>query len=405
MDGSDGQVPTLLPAPEAEPQPPLKRTVTDAAVATASIEGWSVNHFGTRGILASAGTKRGDYVPTWRDRYFLLAEDGNFLVYYLSADEPIPRGVFSLVGATIESTLEQGGCGIEIDPVTYPGTIHIAMPTPATRDAWVEALREASKRTFVDSVANRALLPRLDTLSSRVHTVLFGKEGSTFAEHNYERVWCVLSDVAPCVWTFKNDLCKHQVGLVALEDCVVELCDEDGETGTGFGQTDEVSLGGLSALGEIGPGAICVKHHLRIRHIFDFSTSSERQEWLRRLHDAAKETTWRGEERAVFNAEARPKDRLTLITPQELEPCPATPHTEHDQAFRQKFDAAHAPPQRGWTAADMVASAAAAVQGGIETATELLQLDSELYGPAIPAERSIMREAMSKMTAGEIATM
>jgi hypothetical protein len=102
-------VPTVAPTAAV-----VAETPATAAVLTSSIDGFSLNHFGLHGRLASLGTKCGDYFGIWRARYFVLAEDSNFLVYYLSAAESTPRGVLSLVGASVGVTHEQEDRGIKL---------------------------------------------------------------------------------------------------------------------------------------------------------------------------------------------------------------------------------------------------------------------------------------------------
>ena len=146
----------------------------DAAATAAAVTGFVVNHFGMQGMLASPGTKRGDMIPAWRERYFVLAISGNFLVYYLSAAEATPRGVMSLVGGAVEATEEQDGCGIKLSPLAGI-SVQIALPTAVARDTWLAALQAASQRTFVDSRANRELLSWLNTPGMRVRTVLYAQ--------------------------------------------------------------------------------------------------------------------------------------------------------------------------------------------------------------------------------------
>ena len=191
--------------------------------------GWSVNHFGLRGRIAAAGHKRGDFVTTWRERYFVLHADGNFLVYFLSPTEPAARGVLPLAGATIEPTEARDGCGLTLAP-RGAGSVQLALPTAAERDAWVAALRAAAAEPFVDSPANRALLPQLPSLPARAQSVFFGAAGS-WASHalgeglpeswaddpeGLDRQWCILSAEAQFIWLFEDESLRKMQGLVAL---------------------------------------------------------------------------------------------------------------------------------------------------------------------------------------------
>jgi len=172
--------------PEPEPEPELEPVVAAATNSTHAVafDGadaapltFSVNHFGLRGRRAGPGVKRGDFVTTWRERYFVLHEDGNFLVYFLSASESEPRGALPLGGGTVEATDDRDGCGLRLK-LRGTGENLLAFDTTAERDAWLQVLQQASAEAYVDSIANRALLPLLPTLPARAQSVFFGAPGA-----------------------------------------------------------------------------------------------------------------------------------------------------------------------------------------------------------------------------------
>ena len=162
----EGLLPT--PAPGAAPVP----FDDDAMPLT-----FSVNHFGLKGQRAGPGLKRGDFVTTWRERYFVLHADGNFLVYFLASTESQPRGALPLGGGVIEPTDDRDGCGLSLK-LKGTGETRLAFATAAERDGWLKVLKAATLAKFVDSAANRALLPLLPTLPARAQSVFFGAGGS-----------------------------------------------------------------------------------------------------------------------------------------------------------------------------------------------------------------------------------
>jgi hypothetical protein len=102
--------------------------------------------------------------------------------------------------------------------------VHIALPTTADRDTWVTALQAAAATTFIDTVANRKLLPWLNTPNMRLRAVLYRQPG-VWAQHHCvpdaalgianlklspqtmlpARQWCVLSAVGRAIWLFKDE--------------------------------------------------------------------------------------------------------------------------------------------------------------------------------------------------------
>jgi hypothetical protein len=194
------------PEPEPEPEPELEPELVasaDGARPSLAFDGgppltFSVNHFGLKGQRAGTGFKRGDVLTTWRERYFVLHEDGNFLVYFLSATESEPRGALPLGGGTFEATDDHDGCGLRLR-LRGTGENLLAFDTTAERDAWLEVLQQAAGNAYVDSVANRALLPLLPSLLARAQSVFFGAPGAlarhTLGEGLMPEEWVAISEV------------------------------------------------------------------------------------------------------------------------------------------------------------------------------------------------------------------
>ena len=207
---------------------------------------FSVNHFGLKGQRAGPGLKRGDFVTTWRERYFVLHADGNFLVYFLAATESQPRGALPLGGGVVEATDDRDGCGLCLN-LQGTGETRLAFGTAAERDGWLKVLKAATQAKFVDSAANRALLPLLPTLPARAQSVFFGAGGimgrHTLGEGNpedwhatsqlAEPQFCVLCREAQFVWLFSDPQLSKIQGLIALEGCEV-LDSSEFDIGAGY---------------------------------------------------------------------------------------------------------------------------------------------------------------------------
>jgi hypothetical protein len=268
-----------------------------------------------------------------------------------------------------------------------------------------------------------------------VQTVIYLAPRSCWAYHNGERFWCVLQEESQFIWLFKDAKCKSMKGLVALEACEVRSGSGTLQEGTGYGASDlppgatRASLHApLAAAGqqqeqqpelEEDCVEVTVAHRLRMPHTFVFGSVKVCRDWYERLRRATQEKAWRSAERAQLNARLQPKDRLkpflpaadidaaSAATPPVATVALSTEQATQEAAFREKFAAAQAGAgARGWTAADLVASAAEAVQGGVQhgvrLAAQALDLDAaDLTGPGgqhVSAPLAVAREAMSKMT-------
>lgn len=200
-EGGGDEPEALLPQSEPEPEPEVEPQ--HGGRPPVAFDGgppltFSVNHFGLKGLRAGRGFKRGDVLTTWRERYFVLHEDGNFLVYFLSATESAPRGALPLGGGAFEATDDHDGCGLRLR-LRGTGENLLAFDTAAERDAWLDLLRQAAANAYVDSVANRALLPLLPSLLARAQSVFFGAPGAlarhTLGEGLMPEEWTAVSEV------------------------------------------------------------------------------------------------------------------------------------------------------------------------------------------------------------------
>ena len=87
-------------------------------------------------------------------------------------------------GGAIEPTDDRDGCGLSLK-LKGTGETRLAFATAAERDGWLKVLKAATLAKFVDSAANRALLPLLPTLPARAQSVFFGAGGS-LARHTQQ---------------------------------------------------------------------------------------------------------------------------------------------------------------------------------------------------------------------------